>query len=315
MKRLSIVVPIYNEASGILRLWQELRRVMETLPYEAAYVFVNDGSTDASGAVLETLTADPAVTYVELSRNFGKEIATSAGIAYTQSDAVIIIDADLQHPPELIREFVREWEAGADVVIGVRRPREGEGFLRRMGSRGFASLMNSMGDAQAPVGATDFRLIDKKVVEVFRTMREHNRLTRSLIDWLGFTRVYIPFDAFERTDGVARYNYRKLFGTAFSAIVAHSRLPLYLAGYLGAGITLFAGLLGVFIIVEQLILGDPLGVVASGTAMLATMILFLNGIVLMCLGLVALYIGTIHEEAAGRPLWVVRRHINAGVVE
>lgn len=311
MKKISIIVPVYNEASGLHRLFGELEEVMKQLPFiEAEYVFVNDGSTDASATVLESIATHPSIKYLELSRNFGKEVATSAGIWQAQGDAVVIIDADLQHPPGLIIEFVRAWEEGADVVIGVRRPRKGEGYIRRLGSLGFTRIMNSISDAQAPSGATDFRLIDKKVADVFRTMHEHNRLTRSLIDWLGFKRVFIPFDAHEREDGTPRYSYHKLFGVAFSAIVAHSRLPLYLAGYLGAIITFFSALLGIFIIIEQLILGDPLGLVVSGTAMLAVMILFINGIVLMCLGLVALYIGTIHEETARRPLWVVRRSIN-----
>jgi dolichol-phosphate mannosyltransferase len=314
MKKISIIVPVYNEASSIHRLFDVLQNVLKSLPYTVEYVFVNDGSTDTSDVLLTALATDSSVKYIELSRNFGKEVATSAGIAYAQGDALVIIDADLQHPPEIIPTFVRAWEEGADVVVGVRRRRKGEGFIRRLSSRGFTRIMNSISNAQTPQGATDFRLIDRRVADVFRTMQEHNRLTRSLIDWLGFKRVSISFDAREREDGVARYSYYKLFSVAFSAIVAHSRLPLYFAGYLGVGITCFAGLLGVFVIIEQIILGDPFQLVVSGTAMLAIMILFLNGIVLMCLGLVALYIGTIHEETAKRPLWVVRRSINSDIV-
>ena len=307
MKRLSIVVPIYNEDAGIPLLQSTLNAVLTTLPYEVEYIFVNDGSTDNSQKQLQSLSEkDEHVHYVELSRNFGKEAATSAGIAYANGDAVVILDADLQHPPEYIREFVCHWESGADVVVGVREPRVGEGLLRRMGSRAFSYLMNSIGDTHSPQRATDFRLIDRKVVDAFLTMREHRRLARALIDWLGFRREYVSFVAPERSDGTARYGYRKLAITALSAIVSHSKLPLYFAGYLGAFITFFAGLLGIFIIVEQLVLGDPLGLVVSGTAMLAVMILFLNGIVLMGLGLVALYIATIHEETAQRPLFVVR---------
>lgn len=307
MKHLSIVVPIYNEEAGIAPLYRALTSALEPLAYEAEYIFVNDGSTDGTQGQIEQLArTDTRVHFVELSRNFGKEAATSAGIAHARGAAVIILDADLQHPPEYIREFVRHWESGADVVIGVREPRRGEGFLRRLGSRTFSYLMNAIGDAHSSQRATDFRLIDKKVADAFLTMHEHRRLTRALIDWLGFRRVYVPFVAPERADGAARYSYRKLTVTAFSAIVSHSKTPLYVAGYLGVGITIFAGLLGVFIIIEQLILGDPLGLAVSGTAMLAVMILFLNGVVLICLGLVALYIATIHEEAAQRPLFVVR---------
>jgi len=256
------------------------------------------------------MRSDATIRYMEFSRNFGKEVATSAGIHAARGDAVILIDADLQHPPRMIPEFVKEWEAGAEVVVGVRRPRPSEGLLRGMGSRVFSRTMNAISAVSAPPGATDFRLIDAKVAAAFREMREHRRMTRSLIDWLGFTRAYVPFDAAERRDGSARYSLGKLIRLAFSALIAHSTLPLMLAGYLGAGITFFAGLLGLFIALEQFMLGDPLGMAVSGTALLAVLILFIDGVVLICLGFVAAYIGAIHEEIAHRPLYVVRRREN-----
>jgi dolichol-phosphate mannosyltransferase len=167
--------------------------------------------------------------------------------------------------------------------------------------------MNMISDVQAPAGATDFRLVNREVADAFASLKEHRRLTRALIDWVGFKRVYVHFDAHERANGHARYGYTELFHTAFSAIVAHSRLPLALAGYLGVGITCFAAFLGAFVIVEQMLLGDPLGLEVSGTAMLAIMILFLNGIVLISLGLMSAYIGTIHVESADRPLYIIRK--------
>lgn len=314
MKRLlSIVVPVYNEAASLPRLSAELTAALAPLPYDYEIIFVNDGSSDASASLIEDLAAsDSRIRYLEFSRNFGKEVATSAGIDRARGDAIILIDADLQHPPAFIPTLVEAWESGAEVAIGVRRSRPKEGFLRRLGSRSFSRMMNSISDIQAPAGATDFRLIDGTVAAAFRRMHEHRRMTRSLIDWLGFKRVYIPFDAAEREDGAARYGLGKLTGLAFSALVAHSRLPLTLAGYLGAGITVLATFLGVFVLIEQPILGDPLGLAVSGSAMLAIMILFLNGVVLICLGLMALYVGTIHEEIAQRPLYVVRRTMNLG---
>lgn len=310
-KRLiSIVVPVYNESGHLERLYRELRAVFEGLPYEAEFVFVDDGSSDGSAQYIESLVqSDTRVRLLQFSRNFGKEAATSAGLVHAMGDAVAMIDADLQHPPAVIRELIRKWEEGYEVVVGVRNPRASEGFLRSLGSRLFAFAMNTIGDAGAPQGATDFRLVDRAVVEAFKTLEERTRMTRALIDWLGFRRAYVRFDAAERADGNARYNYRALTALALDTIVSHSTLPLRLAGYLGTLITFFAGCLGLFVIIEQFMLRDPLHAEVSGTAMLAIMILFLNGIVLICLGLMSLYIGTIQEEAVRRPLFVLRKSI------
>ncbi len=309
MSRLvSVVVPVYNEAQNLERLHTELRAVLESSSCLYEIVFVNDGSTDESAAVIDGLTGiDSRVRSIEFSRNFGKEAATSAGIAEGRGDAIIMIDADLQHPPSLITSLIREWEKGAEVVIGVRASSAEEGFVRRLGSRLFALIMNAISDISSPAGATDFRLIDRIVADVFNRMTERRRLTRSLIDWLGFRRAFVLFDAPKRVGGKGRYRYGRLIAAAFSAIVAHSRIPLMAAGYLGGVITVLAGLLGVFLVAEQFLLKDPLGLNVTGTGFLALMIVFLNGIVLICLGLIALYIGTIHDDVAGRPLYVVRR--------
>lgn len=309
---ISIVVPAYNEEKSVPLLYERVAAVFSALPYDFELLFVDDGSTDGTAAAVEELhKADPRVRLLELSRNFGKEVASSAGLWEATGDAVILMDADLQHPPETIPELIGVWEQGSEVVVGVRNPRASEGALRKLMSRGFAKAMNAIADIQAPAGATDFRLLDRKVTSEFKKLSEHKRLTRSLIDWLGFKRAYLPFDAAEREDGKARYSYRKLFGTAFFALIAHSRWPLWLAGYLGVAITLFSGGLGLFIIIEQIILNDPLTLEFSGPAMLAVLILFLNGIVLISLWLISLYISTIHTEAAARPLYVARRRLPA----
>lgn len=311
MKLLSIVVPVYNEAGNITRLHAAFKEIAQELPeYSFEYIFVDDGSTDTSVLQLEELAErDSSVKVVVFSRNFGKEAAVSAGIHGASGAAIIILDADLQHPPDAIPSFVHAWESGGEVVIGIRRPRKGEGFMRKVGSRMFASVMKSISTVKAPSGATDFRLIDRTVADAFSSLTEHHRLTRSLIDWLGFKRVYLSFDANERTDGVQGYSFRKLLGVAVSALTAHSRVPLSIGGYLGVSITLLASALGFFVLIEQLVLGDPLGIEVSGTAMLAILILFLNGIILISFGLMSLYIGTIHEDAANRPLYVVRTRI------
>ncbi len=310
-RTISVVIPVYNESGNIERLYKEVVETFSRISYTPECIFVDDGSTDGSTGRIESLAAsDPRVKLVQFSRNFGKEAATSAGLCYADGDAAVIIDADLQHPPAFILEFVKRWEEGSDVVIGVRRPRVSEGLVRNLGSRLFAFSMNLVGDAHVPQGATDFRLVDRAVVQAFRGLQERGRMTRALIDWLGFKRTYLYFDAAERMSGTARYGYRALARLAVNAMVAHSRLPLQLTGYLGAFIVILAGGLGLFVVVEQFLLGDPLHVEVSGTAMLAILILFLNGIVLISLGLMSLYIGTIYEEAVKRPLFIVRRTVN-----
>ncbi len=308
-KNISIVVPVYNEAGSLQALYTELVSVFSELGsmYRYQLIFVDDGSTDGSVSIMQSIEGkDTQVSFVEFSRNFGKEAALSAGIAKAKGNAVILMDADLQHPPRYIQEFVSAWEKGAEVVIGVRAQNPDEGWFRSLCSKVFASIMRNVSDLPTVSGATDFRLLDARVAEAFRKFTERERITRGLIDWLGFKRVYVPFNASTRFAGKAQYSYRKLFGLTLSAFVAHSLIPLRLAGYLGFFITFFAGALGFFILVEQLILGDPLQLQIPATAMLAVMILFLNGVLLICLGLMSLYIEKIHRETVNRPLYVER---------
>lgn len=306
---ITVVVPVHNEEGNIDALYYEVRDVFALLrpAYEYQLLFIDDGSQDSSvGRVRALAQHDSGVHNIELSRNFGKEAALTAGITHAQGDAIVLIDADLQHPPALIREFIEKWEEGADIVIGVRIQNPDANVFRRATSSIFSSFMSRISDIPTVPGATDFRLIDRSVASEFVRLTERGRLTRGLIDWLGFTRVYVPFKASKRHTGTAQYSVRKLLSLSISAFVSHSLLPLRLAGYLGFVITLLASVLGLFIIVEQVILGDPWGIEVSGTAMLANMILFLNGVLLISLGLVALYIEKIHRETLNRPLYVLR---------
>jgi dolichol-phosphate mannosyltransferase len=308
-KKISIVVPVHNEEASLEALYTELVSVFGDLDSSYGYelIFVDDGSSDGSVSVMQGIKAkNVRVSYVEFSRNFGKEAALSSGIAKAKGDAVILMDADLQHPPRYIKEFISAWEKGAEVVIGVRAQNPDEGWFRSVCSKVFAGIMRTVSDLPTVSGATDFRLLDKSVAEAFLKFTERERITRGLIDWLGFKRAYVPFDARARFAGKAQYSYRKLFGLTLSALVSHSLIPLRLAGYLGFFITFFAGALGLFILVEQLILGDPLVLQIPATAMLAVMILFLNGVLLICLGLMSLYIEKIQRETVNRPLYVER---------
>lgn len=311
MRLISVVIPVFNEYENLQKVFDLTSSVCAQMSYEAEFVFVNDGSSDKTLEILTSFTKkSTSVRIVDFTRNFGKEVAVSAGIAYAKGDAVIIMDADLQHPPTIIPELITQWEAGFDVVVGVRRHMDGERVFRKLGSQLFARLMNKISDSKSPIGVTDFRLLSRRVVSVFNTLQERRRLTRALIDWLGFSTNYVYFDAPDRVgNGGNRYSYFALFKTAFSAIVAHSKILLLVAGYTGLVMTVLSGLLGLFVLVEQLIMGDPLGLKFTGTAMIALVILFANGVMLICLGFIALYIGSIHENVSGRPLFVVRNII------
>ena len=308
-KLISIIIPIFNEAQNIPVLYQAIRTVIAPLQerYEFELIFINDGSTDKSAELIAHLTqVDRTACGIEFSRNFGKEAATSAGLAQAKGDAAIMIDGDLQHPPELIPEFLACWEKGAEVVVGIRKKNKGEGLVKKIGSYVFYQLMEQIADTKITPNATDFRLLDRMVIEEFNKLSEKNRMTRGLIDWLGFAREYIFFDANVRGAGTAGYNFLKLVRLAFSSVVALSLFPLKLAGYLGIVITCISGPVGVFIFIEKYLLRDSWGLHISGVASLVVLTLFLVGIVLLCLGLIALYIANIHREVINRPMYVVR---------
>lgn len=309
-KSISIVIPVYNEEKNIPLIYDELLKVFNGLKekYDYELIFVDDGSQDKSPEILENLTGqNNKVKYLQFSRNFGKEIATSAGLHRVKGEAAIIIDADLQHPPALIPQFLEKWENGAESVIGIREKNKGEGLIKKLGSFWFCKIMNSISETKFIPQATDFRLIDKKVIKEFNKFTERERITRGLIDWLGFKKDFIYFKANERKSGKAGYNILKLTRLALSSFVAHSLFPLKFAGYLGVIVSVFSGFLGIFIFINNFILKNKM---FSGLAIVVVLVVFLVGIVLSCLGLVALYIGNIQNEVTNRPLYVIRKKRN-----
>jgi dolichol-phosphate mannosyltransferase len=315
MKTMSIIVPAYNEGSNLEHFYAEITKVLQAIPgHTFEILFINDGSKDNTLEVIKKITtlhsSKPAshilLKYIDFSRNFGKEAATSAGLAECSGDAAIMIDSDLQHPVELIPEFITKWQYGAEVVVGVRSENKKAGLLKNLSSKTYYKIINSIGETSITPAATDYRLIDRKVIEVFNKMSERNRMTRGMIDWLGFKREYIQFKANPRFSGEASYSYAKLLKLALTSFISHSLLPLKLAGYLGTIITLVSGSLGLFMLVEKYFLGDPLNLGISPVTQLAVLIVFLIGVVLCCLGLVALYIGLIAGETQARPLYVIR---------
>jgi len=309
-KQISLVIPVYNEEKNIPDFYQAVSKAINELGerFDFELIFVNDGSTDQSLMLLEGLAAaDSRIRYIEFSRNFGKEMATTAGLNAARGAAAIMIDADLQHPVELIPELIVRWQQGAEVVIGVRRHNQGEGWVKKFGSRLFYQIINRISDVEIVPQATDFRLIDRRVVDEFNRLTENNRMTRALIDWLGFKRDYVDFDAGARMNGQAKYDFFKLLRLAVDSFVSLSLLPLKLAGYLGSAIVILSGALGLYILLGKYFFHLAYASSFSGPAQLAILIVFLVGIILMSLGLMALYIANIHGEVAHRPLYVVRR--------
>ena len=308
-KILSVVIPLLNEERNIPLLYQTLIAVMRTEPqYRVEYIFVDDGSSDSSAAAIDALAQkDSNVRSVEFSRNFGKEMATTAGLKEAKGDCVVMLDADLQHPPEKIPEMLRLWEEGAEVVIGVRTANHDEGVIKRYGSKLFYSIMSRISEVELIYGETDFRLLDRAVVDVFNTFAQRRRMTRALINWLGFHHKNIHFQSPARKHGNAAYSTTKLIRLALHSFVSNSLLPLRLTGYLGMLISALSGTLGVVVIFERYIFHDSLGWAISGPAQLAILNVFLVGVVLMSLGIIALYIENIDQEVIGRPLYVIRK--------
>lgn len=309
-KLISIIIPTFNEEKNILPLFSALKAVIDSLEnYNFELIFINDGSSDNSVAEIRKIADfDSHIRLIDFSRNFGKEMATSAGLHHAQGEAAIMIDADMQHPPALIAELVAKWEKGAEIVIGVRSRNKDRRLFKKLSSSFFYHILNAIGDIQIVPNATDYRLVDRIVIDEFNRFTERNRITRGLLDWLGFRKDFVYFVAEERKFGQASYSKAKLIKLALSTFVANSLLPLKLAGYIGIFIILTSGPLGAFIFVDKYILEDPFHYNFSSPAILAVINLFLIGIVLSSLGLIALYIGSIYGEVINRPMYVIRRN-------
>ena len=309
-KKIAIIIPVYREASNLLLLYKLLEGVTASLAdYEWEYILVNDGSPDNSLEVLHQLAQqDRKFKVLDLSRNFGKEIALTAGVHEAKNiDAIICMDADLQHPPDLIPKLVEEWQKGAEIVATIRTSIEKQPLLRRIGSHVYYWLMSQISGLKMVSQTTDFRLYDKKVVVAFCKATERERMFRGIMDWLGFRKVYIKFKADARNAGAASYSYAKLYHLAITSITSFSLWPLRLTGYLGLTITTLSGLLLVWMLGNYIFGSNteytPLAIVVVANT-------FLFGIVLISIGLVAFYIGRIHTEVVNRPLYLVREKFN-----
>ena len=310
-KLISLIVPVYNEEANVLPMYEACKKAMNDVPsYNWELIFINDGSKDNSFAVLsQTALKDKRVKALDFSRNFGKEVALTAGIqnCSDDADAAIFMDADLQHPPALIPQFIEKWEQGADIVASIRKATKKKAFIKDIGSKLFYWIMNKNADSPLTQNATDFKLIDKKVIAVLRKFTEHNRMFRGLIDWLGFKTEYIEFVAPERIHGEATYSLIKLTRLALNSMTSFSLFPLRVTGYFGIFIFSVSFILLCVMCVFRFILKSAMFSSISFVIVLNTLVL---GIVLMALGLIALYIGQIRDEVVNRPLYVIREKVN-----
>ncbi|HSX43249.1 MAG TPA: glycosyltransferase family 2 protein [Candidatus Saccharimonadales bacterium] len=298
----SIIVPFFNEAPNLTPLHKEITKHTKALPYDFELIFVDDGSTDNSATIAHHLAdTDKHVHYLGLSRNFGKEAAMTAGLNAADGDAAIIIDADMQMPPSLLGEFLAKWKGGADVVVGVFAGRN-TSSLHKIGSSAFYRIMQSVSQTKITPHATDYRLLDRKVINVFSQLPEHNRITRGLIDWLGFRRDYLPFKQEQRLHGRPTYDFRKLLKLAINSLTSNSLMPLKLAGYIGGAILILSLPIGALMTLERFVFHAPI----RGTAFLAILLVAMVGLILVCLGFISLYIANIVTEVTARPLYVVR---------
>jgi glycosyltransferase involved in cell wall biosynthesis len=302
---LTVVVPCFNEAAGLADFLERLQRVLDELPHYAHEIIcIDDGSTDDTLAQLHWhAQRNPCITVVELSRNFGKENALTAGLDLAEGDAVVPIDADLQHPPELIPQMLHLWEQGADMVMAKRKNRDDSGRLQRWLTGAFYRLHNRMAECHIPVDVGDFRLMDRKVVASLRLLTERTRFMKGLYAWVGFKQVTLEFDVAPRHAGKTSFNARRLWSLALDGIVSFSTLPLSLWVVLGTGIAALSLFYGLWIIVSTL----WFGVQVAGYASLLTAVLFLGGVQLIGIGVLGQYIGNTYKETKRRPIYLVRQ--------
>ncbi|MBE9244341.1 glycosyltransferase family 2 protein [Microcystis aeruginosa LEGE 00239] len=301
--RISVVVPLYNEEENIDALFRRLLAVLEALNTSYEVICVNDGSRDNTlKNLVEYHQLYPQIKVVNLSRNFGKDIAMSAGIDYSQGMAVIPIDADLQDPPELIAEMIEKWHEGYDVVYASRRVRIGESWFKRFSAEGFYQVINKLSRVSIPPNTGDFRLIDRRVVESIKKMPERQRFMKGIFAWVGYKQTSILFDREPRYQGQTKWNYWKLWNFAIDGITSFSFLPLKVWTYVGLIIALVSLVYASFLILRTIIFGIDV----PGYASLMVAVLFLGGIQLLTLGIIGEYIGRVYEEVKGRPLYLVR---------
>jgi glycosyltransferase involved in cell wall biosynthesis len=302
---LSVVVPAYNEEEVLPEFHRRLSNTLETMPVSAEIIYVNDGSRDRTLAVLGALQArDGRVTVLDLSRNFGKEIALTAGLDHARGDAVVVIDADLQDPPELIPRLFDGLCEGYDVVYGKRMSRRGESALKRSTAYLFYRVIQRLSRVRLPEDTGDFRILSRRAVDALGRLREQHRFMKGLFAWIGFPQKALPYERDPRLRGTTKFNYWRLWNFALEGITSFTTAPLRIATYVGLGTAASSFAYGGYVIVDTLIFGNPV----AGYPSLLTVILLLGGIQLMTLGVIGEYLGRMFDESKQRPLYLVTVH-------
>ncbi len=304
-KLLSLIVPVFNEEEVLPLSYARMEAAMAALPYDHEIIYVNDGSRDGTMAALRKLAGEhPQVRVVSFSRNFGHQLAVTAGMDRARGDALIIIDADLQDPPEVIADLVKAWENGADIAYGKRLRREGETAFKKLTAFCYYRMLNAMSAYPIPLDTGDFRLLDKKVAKVFLAMREHNRFLRGMSGWMGFEAVPVEYVRQERQAGKTKYTLKKMLRLAFDGILGFSYKPLALAGYAGVALLLLAMLGLVALLVCALTVG------AAAWLWAVCGLVALNALTLIAMGVQGSYLNRIYDEVRQRPLYVVAEELN-----
>ena len=306
---LSCVVPCYNEAANLAQLLPRLLNAVGLLVRRWEVVLVDDGSTDASQALLAQWTRVDGVRVIQLSRNFGKEAALSAGLRAAAGDVVVTMDGDGQHEPELIATLLERWRDGADVAYAQRQDRNDESLLKRLGTRAFYGLLNRADRFEVPDGAGDFRLMDRAVVDALLALPERNRFLKGLYAWVGFRAVAVPYTPAARLNGSSRFNLARLLRLSLNGLTAFTTWPLHVVSLVGFALAVAAFIYGAFLTISYLLYGHEVG---GWTTIVVALMLF-SGIQLLSLGILGEYIGRIFEEAKQRPLYIVRRELGKGL--
>lgn len=304
----SVVVPMYNEEAVVSETYCRLTRVMEETGYSYEIVFVNDGSRDNTAMLIkEICDSDKRVKLLDFSRNFGHQIAITAGMDYSSGQCVVVIDGDLQDPPELIPIMIEKWKSGFDVVYGKRISRKGESVFKKFTAAVFYRFLRSMTDVNIPVDTGDFRLIDRKVCDALKLVKERNRYVRGLVSWLGFKQTAVEFEREERFAGETKYPLKKMLKLALDGITTFSYKPLKLASYIGTLISMGSFFYLIYVLAQRIFFPET---VQPGWASTLAVSLFFNGITLLMLGIMGEYIGRIYDEVKERPLYIIRETRN-----